>query len=777
MQRVQVASASFFHLECSHENLFHPEYKRSNRTKGLKILRCFPHCCPEHIDRSYCGTSLSVRVNLAPPSEENGPPADVSPVRLFARFESVSDMRLRPGECVEVDKIDAATQSETNLDGVWVEGILDKPSRLVAALSNDSADDDKSLVFHLNSRSYAKWYYDWESGANKAQRLMKHVLQAYVVELCGVDKDDNFINFDSKNTVKKLYRVLHAESSPEFTVISYRRAPTDQYQGMYMEDRVSLYEETPHHGESPVNSYDGGGYSHQSRTDWRSVMEARPAPLYSKMHQAKHQRSPTPPRRMEAQRIPDLLEDKLRWEYKNISVVSVSRNLALVYSFLRWAPLSVYVSFVDELVHDVNDSLMGSLEGSSLEISRLNCFSKLLLNQARTGTGTGPFVRGRQGGNRAPGVLPRRLETLLRVLAESTLWLFSVETRQWGREFFLKYAATVEDKYALRQCFVLFIRELQTRLEGQVFAQTPLVNLSNAAEEVIATVYTYEYFHARRPQVRKILSGQSFAGWNAFVAQMRETYISKRLSSGALHKLAKRQPHLDFMSAHPPQNPVECDWNAEWLLDVDEAVWEPNENTVEVDTLDSRRFGSIDDDDGSVSLFTMLEMISQLARIEVGINVQDRVLSIRSTQGIAGPLDCMRLVLDGKDRVFSQLPNGFATGLDTGTCGDYIGEMKVEEPGCLVVCLELFHWCVRGGGPSYHVRMGIECLRDGRLCFSGNILSSSACFTPEEARYVGEMTLRDKREAVSSNFAQLQQPVSSGPWKEFGRFRLNYVKV
>eukprot|EP00644_Phytophthora_capsici_P016050 jgi/Phyca11/115487/e_gw1.28.499.1 len=161
MQRVQVASASFFHLECSHENLFHPEYKR-NRTKGLKILRCFPHCCPEHIDRSYCGTSLNV-----------------SPVRLFARFESVSDMRLRPGECVEVDKIDAATQSETNLDGVWVEGILDKPSRLVAALSNDSADDDKSLVFHLNSRSYAKWYYDWESGANKAQRLMKHVLQAY----------------------------------------------------------------------------------------------------------------------------------------------------------------------------------------------------------------------------------------------------------------------------------------------------------------------------------------------------------------------------------------------------------------------------------------------------------------------------------------------------------------------------------------------------------------------------------------------------------------------
>ncbi|KAK1931268.1 hypothetical protein P3T76_013457 [Phytophthora citrophthora] len=760
----------------NHEQLFHTEYKRSNRTKGLKILRCFPHCCPEHIGRSYCGTSLSVRVNLAPPSEENHPPADVSLIRLFARFESVSDVSLRPGECVEVDKIDATTQSETNPDGLWVGGILDKPSRLVASISTDSTNDDKSLVFHLNSRSYSKWYYDWESGANKAQRLMKHVLQAYVVQLCGVDKDDNFINFDSKDSVKQLYRVLHVESSPEFTVISYRRAPTDQYQSMYMEGGgVSLYEEISHHGESPVNSYDDGGYS-QSRSDWGSVMEARPAPLYSKMHQAKRQRSPTPPpRRMEAGRIPDLLEDKLRWEYKNVSAVSVSRNLALVYSFLRWAPLSVYASFVDELVHGVNDSLLGSLEGSSLKVSRLNCFSKLLLNQARAGSG-GPFVRGKQSGNRTPAVLPRGLETLLRALAESTLWLFSMETRQWMHGFFLKHASTVEDKYALRQCFVLFIQELQTRLEAQVFAQTTLVNLSNAAEEVIATVYSYEYFHAWRPQVRKILSGQSFAGWNAFVAQMREMYISKRLNSDASHKLVKRQTGLDFVSAHPPQNPVEYDWNAEWLLDVDEAVWQPSENAVDVDILDSGRVSSIDNDDESISLFTMLEIISQLARVEVAINVRERILYMRSTQGVAGPLDCMRLVLDGKDRLFSQFPNGFATGLDAGTYGDYIGEVKVEEPGLLVVCLELFNWCIRGNGPSYHVRMEIECWHDGRLCISGDILSSRVSFTPEEALYVGEMTLRDKREAVNAYYAE-QQPVSAGPWKEFGRFRLNYVKV
>ncbi|KAL4085642.1 hypothetical protein PRIC1_014978 [Phytophthora ramorum] len=59
---LEVASATFLRPECGHAQLFHPEYKRSNRTKGLKILRCFPHCCPEHIDRSYCGASLSPSV-------------------------------------------------------------------------------------------------------------------------------------------------------------------------------------------------------------------------------------------------------------------------------------------------------------------------------------------------------------------------------------------------------------------------------------------------------------------------------------------------------------------------------------------------------------------------------------------------------------------------------------------------------------------------------------------------------------------------------------------
>ncbi|EGZ26642.1 hypothetical protein PHYSODRAFT_473963 [Phytophthora sojae] len=576
---LEVASASFFQLECSHAQLFQPEYKRSNRTKGLKILRCFPHCCPEHIDRSYCGTSLSVRVQFGAESTSESPSVD-----LFARFEAVSDV---------------ATQTEANPEGQWMKGILDQPSKLVTAIrAADSTSDEKPMIFHLNSRSYARWYYDWESGANKAQRLMKHVLKAYIVERCAVDKDDRIVAASSRDAVKQLYRVAHVVTSPEFT----------------LED------------------------------------------------------------------VPDLLEDKLRWEHMNLPAVSVSRNLALVYSFLRWAPLSVYASFVDEL-------------------------------------------------------------TLLRVLADATLWFFSSDTRQWMRSFFRQHASFVMDKHGMRECFVMFLQELQTRLDAQVFSQTSLQSLANAAEEVIAAVYSYEYFHARRPRVRKILSGQSFAGWNAFVAQLRETYIGMTSFPGVSRQLMKSQAGLDFEQAHPPQNSVECDWNAEWLLDVDEAVWKPSENAIKA-----------------------------------------RTLHVRSTQGFAGAQDCMRLVLDGRDRVFSQFPNAMATEANTGAWGDYIGEVQVEKSGRLIVYLQMFSWSMRGNGPSYHSRMRIECWHSQRLCISGDVLATTALasFSSEQALYLPEMSLRSKREAVEHAFAQQirddpRARSAGGPWKELSRFRLSYI--
>jgi hypothetical protein len=98
---------------------------------------------------------------------------------VFARFEAVVDVSLRPGECVEVAKMSAGTQSDSNLEGQWVAGTLDRPSGLVTVIRTPGApsDDHKPVVFHLNGKPFSRWYYEWESGANKAQRLTKHVLK------------------------------------------------------------------------------------------------------------------------------------------------------------------------------------------------------------------------------------------------------------------------------------------------------------------------------------------------------------------------------------------------------------------------------------------------------------------------------------------------------------------------------------------------------------------------------------------------------------------------
>ncbi|KAG7386974.1 hypothetical protein PHYBOEH_008431 [Phytophthora boehmeriae] len=797
---LQVASASFFRLECDHEELFRSEYKRSNRTKGLKILRCFPHCCPEHIDRSYCGSSLSVQVQIAerpsgtaPPQP---PPSDV--LSVFARFEAVSDVSLRAGECVEVDKIQQGIQTESNLEGQWIGGVQDRPSGLVAAIrpSDASSQDDQTLVFHLNGKSFSRWYYDWESGANKAQRLMKHVLKAYIVERCAVDMDDNFTTISSREAFTQLYRVMHVISSPEFTVISYRRAPLEQLQAA---QAALLANNTGTPPGGPPQKVDANivkvsatrnAVSHAKRA---FVPERYHRDLYSSPQSAAgaiaisrdrnvatwaQQTARYEPESKRRRRLPKRsmeqlpvhpLENKLLWEHSNEPAVSVSKNLALLYSFLNWAHLGLYSSFVDELVTQIEQKVIGPLSTTLTQASSANFFTQLLL-QHRTKEDT----EGREA-NRDPPSPPIELETLLRVASQTTLWLFSKETLLWLRKFFRQHAECVLNKTALRACFISFLRELEERLNAQVFASTTLRNLTKVAEEVIAAVYSYRQFHDKRPSVRRILSGQSFAGWGMFVAQMRDTYVNiasmprtPRTQGGAANSLL----------AHRPRTAIERDWNGTWLLDMENARWDGSNRS----STDGHKGIAVNVSE--MSLLSLFKLISQIARLEVVLGSEGGSLMIRSTLGVSGRLDCMRVVLDGKDRVFRLFPNGFATIGDDDATGDYFGEMRVEEQNQLAIYLEMFKWAMEEGKPSYHARMRIAYRRDARLVVDGDILTTTTpiTITAEEIPYVADMPLRAKRKMVERAYARLhqddnasQEPISA--WREHSKFQLCYAKV
>ncbi|KAG6941719.1 hypothetical protein JG688_00018518, partial [Phytophthora aleatoria] len=552
---------------------------------------------------------------------------------VFARFEAVNDVSLRPGECVEVDKIQQGVQTETNLDGQWIAGVLDRPSGLVVTIrgSDAESDEDKPVVFHLNSKAFPRWYYDWESGANKAQRLMKHTLKAYVMERVAVDMDDNFTTISSREAFTQLYRVLGVVSSPEFTVISYRRAPLDQLQAAQGQAAAQLAKE-------------------------QSLRQVKGEPLALQ-----------------------------------VGAVAVSKNMALLLAFVRWAPVRLYAPFVDELVDSIKLKMLDTSPTKAKKTNQMDCFSRLLLQHAHVEEN----LRAAGGAS-----LPFELETLLRVASQTVLWLFSPETLGCFREFFRQNAALVLDKKAVRSCFIRFLHELEE--------------------------------------------------------------------------------HLNAETAFPPRNAVERNWNGEWLLGVDEVQWDTNE----VSSSPGHKINA-DARVPDVSLSSLVELMSQIVRFEVAIDIQERSLRVRVPQSLAGRLDCMHLVLDGKDRVFRMFPNGISSCAEVGALGDYFGEMRVEAPGQLVVFLETFNWSLEDGTPSYHVRSCIEFHRNGRLSVSGDILvtTGSSTFTAEEIPYVEEMTLRAKRKSVEKASARRYHAASAPkdipvtPWGEYSRFRLCYRKV
>ncbi|RMX67308.1 hypothetical protein KXD40_002606 [Peronospora effusa] len=796
---LHVISSRFFRLECNHEYLFQSEYKRSNRTKGLKILRCFPHCCPEHIDRSYCGSSLSVEIQLAECPSESVPskPAFREILSVFARFEAVSDGSLCPGECVDVNIMEQEVQTETHLDGQWIAGVLVRPLEVMATnhepVKTDNDDNDatasleepNSLVYNLNGKAFSKWYYDWESGANKAQRLMKHVLKAYIVERIAVDRDNQVPIISNQETLMQVYRVVHVVSSPEFTVISYRRAPMDQLQLAHAHAAVqlgktqsplqvtsSLLEGVSPNGLRTFTNeihhwgvYKSVHNANVAREDdvavWSSKLNSS---LQSEFYEAEAKRR----RRMYSneQELVHPLEDKLCWEHLNAPAVAVSKSMALLLAFVRWAPLRLYVPVAAELVHLLDQRIFELVPASAQKTTKPNCFSRLLLQYAQIeesirATGEGATLR-----------------TLLRVASQTVLWLYSQETCHWIRQFFRQNATSVLDKMAMRSCFLHFLRELEERLSAEVLAATALRRLSNVAEEVIAAVYSCELFYDRRPLVRQILSGQSFAGWNMFVAQMRDTYIGATSLPVSLPPLCR---NVTFLAAFPPRNVVERSWNGEWCLDMDDVQWDVNE---------IRSFGnggksSADPRVPDVSLFSLVKLISQIVRFEVAIDIRESSLRVCASQGLAGCVDCMHLVLDGKDRVYRTCPNGITSCGGDGTCGDYVGEMCFEDTGQLAIFLEIYNWSLEQGTRSYHVRAKIECHNSGRLAVDGDILETtgSSTFPSDKLSYVGEMSLRAKLESIKMASARrydgtgASRDIPAASWAEYGKFHLGYRKM
>ncbi|TDH69625.1 hypothetical protein CCR75_009121 [Bremia lactucae] len=110
---VRVTSCRFLRLSCTEpdHSLFQRYYARSNRERGIKLLRCFPHCCPEHVQRCYCGTSIHVEVVFA----ENLTPCDRNGLLVCARFEPSRVVALWPSTKVDASENNISYDNERKL--------------------------------------------------------------------------------------------------------------------------------------------------------------------------------------------------------------------------------------------------------------------------------------------------------------------------------------------------------------------------------------------------------------------------------------------------------------------------------------------------------------------------------------------------------------------------------------------------------------------------------------------------------------------------------------
>ncbi|CAK4922612.1 unnamed protein product [Aphanomyces euteiches] len=138
-----MASPHFFRVNCVHDQVFSENYIRCYQNHGLKVIRCFPHCCP-HMEYRGCGSSLSLRIDSAGLQQ-------LDTLHAFGRFEIAAEPAFADGESIEWSTFSSDLCSKDNVYGMWLSGLR-------------QIDENKT----------DGWHYQWHGGSGKQKLHEMH---------------------------------------------------------------------------------------------------------------------------------------------------------------------------------------------------------------------------------------------------------------------------------------------------------------------------------------------------------------------------------------------------------------------------------------------------------------------------------------------------------------------------------------------------------------------------------------------------------------------------
>ncbi|CAK4929051.1 unnamed protein product [Aphanomyces euteiches] len=186
---------SFVKEGCScNRPIFDLKYLRTHRAGSVKLIRCFPHCCPNHSYANFCTSSIGLKARLVGNDiTEND--------RAYLRFQPTMDHVYQRGEEIDASVVLENARSADNLKGEWI------PSESV----HTDATMPQDLVYRFNHVNSVGWHYGWMGTSTKAHRTCTHHLVAYILRQ--VVRDNRIV-----------CQVRAVLTSSPFIVMSYRRA-------------------------------------------------------------------------------------------------------------------------------------------------------------------------------------------------------------------------------------------------------------------------------------------------------------------------------------------------------------------------------------------------------------------------------------------------------------------------------------------------------------------------------------------------------------------------